>query len=237
MKTRVVKLFLQRPDLTYIPLDDGLRIQVLPNISYLPECQKHHFAAFIQEPSMLVVWDDDPNHLLTRGQSIQDQMMNVVWGADHEENEKFGTAATSKATSRAPSIRGKEFSGSQDGDDESSPLEPPRRVVLIQPVITAITLILVLAAMGGGWKQIALQMMVDQKWIRLALLVVVPLQIWLALVRLRFRERGVVVPGLTWTVLLSIRRRLHRPDHRSHQPNDRQHQILLRHRSRPARPR
>lgn len=173
----------------YVPLDNGLRIQVLPNVNYLPECQKHHFAAFIQEPSMLVVWDDDPNHLLSRAQNVEDQLMKMIW-EDDEENEKGSTAVTSKVPSKAPSKMGSrapsvhidEVYGSQDGHIEEGLTEAPRKIVLIQPVLTAITLILVIAALGAGWRQVVLEVTVDKGWLRLAFVVVVPLQIWLALV-------------------------------------------------------
>lgn len=189
INTQVVKLFLRNNDMHYVPLDNGLRIQVLPNVNYLPECQKHHFAAFIQEPSMLVVWDDDPNHLLSRAQNVEDQLMKMIW-EDDEENEKASTAVASKVPSKAPSKMGSrapsvyvgEVDGSQDGYIEKGLAEAPRKIVLIQPVLTAITLILVIAALGAGWRQVALEVSVDKGWLRLAFVVVVPLQIWLALV-------------------------------------------------------
>jgi hypothetical protein len=182
-----VKLFLRNVDMPYVPLDNGLRIQILPNMTYLPECQKHHFASFILDPTLLVVWDDDPNHLLDRAQNIEDQLMSMIWNGDEEGNEKASTVVPSKVASCAPSIRVKEVLGSevvssQNSDIEESLSEPPRKVVLIQPVLTAITLILVIAAVGGGWRQVTLELMVDKGWIRLAFVVVVPLQIWLALV-------------------------------------------------------
>ena len=175
-------------DMSYVPLDNGLRIQVLPDISYLPECQKHHFAAFIQEPTKLVVWDDDPNHLLSRAQSIEDQLMNMIWNQGEDDNEKSSTAVPSKAPSKmgshAPSVHVNEVFSSQNSNAGESLAEAPRKIVLIQPLLTAITLILIFAALGSGWRQIAIEVSADQGWIRLAFVVVVPLQIWLALVSL-----------------------------------------------------
>jgi hypothetical protein len=182
INTQVVKLFLRNMNLSYVPLENGLRIQVLPNITYLPECQKHHFAAFIQDPSILVVWDDDPNHLLFRAQNIEDQLMNMIWGQDEAENEKASTTFPSKMASGAPSMQVNEIFNSQTSKSEESLTEAPRKIVLIQPVLTALTLILIFAAIGGGWRQIAMELAVDKGWIRLAFVVVVPLQIWLALV-------------------------------------------------------
>jgi hypothetical protein len=177
-----VKLFLRKMDVTYVPLDNGLRIQVLPNVTYLPQCQKHHFAAFIQDPSILVVWDDDPNHLLSRAEGIEDNLIGMVWNVDEDDNEKTSNAVPSKSASRTPSIRVKDVLSSPNSNTEESLAESPRKIVLIQPFLTAITLILILAAIGGGWRQIAMELKVDYGWIRLAFVVVVPLQIWLALV-------------------------------------------------------
>jgi hypothetical protein len=182
IKTQVIKLLLRRIDMIHVPFDNGLRIQVLPNITFLPDCQKHHFAAFIQDSAMLIVWDDDPNHLLSRAQGVEDHLMSMVWNVDDEENEKSSIAAPSKAASRAPSIRVKEGSSSQNSDSEENLAEAPRKTVLIQPILTAITLVLIFAAIGGGWKQIAMELMADKGWIRLGFVAVVPLQIWLALV-------------------------------------------------------
>ena len=64
VNTRVIKLFLHSNDKAYVPLKGGLRLQVLPDISYLPRCQKHQFAAFIADRGLLIVWDDEPRHLL-----------------------------------------------------------------------------------------------------------------------------------------------------------------------------
>lgn len=167
--------------MAYVPLKNGLRIQVLPDTSCLPECQRHHFSAFIREPFRLVVWDDDPNHLLSRAQGIEDQLMNMIWKSEGDENEKPATALPVQTSSFTPSIREKERF-SQDGNSTELLTEPRRKAVLIQPILTACTLILILAAIGSGWRQIAMEVKVDQRWTRLAFLAVVPVQIWLALV-------------------------------------------------------
>jgi hypothetical protein len=136
-----------------------------------------HFAAFIQDPAILVVWDDDPNHLLVRAQGLEDQLMAMIWKVEEEDNEKANTVILSKTASRTPSIHIKELLGSQE-----SLAEPRRKIVLIQPLLTAITFVLIFAAMGSGWRQIAVELKVDKNWVRLAFVAVVPLQIWLALV-------------------------------------------------------
>lgn len=175
INTGIIKLFLQNERRTHVPLDSGLRLQILPNVSHLPDCQKHHFAAFIQDYAILIVWDDDPNHLLQRVQSLEDQLIGMVW---KEEADDEGSAAP--VPSGMPStVNLNAVEGGEDAGNK--PILPHRRVVLIQSYLTAITLVLLVVAIGSGWRQIAIEIKVDQAWIRLAFILVVPLQCWLAL--------------------------------------------------------
>ncbi|MCJ1395005.1 hypothetical protein MMC18_007886 [Xylographa bjoerkii] len=175
VNTRVIKLFLRRQDLPYVPLKDGLRLQILPNINYLPSCQKHHFAAFIADTSMLVVWDDEPKHLLTRAKSIEEQLMGMIWEADpgpyDEKTEKGHSVDVTEVNSAA---------SSSDLEREDS-VAKPRKLVMNQAVLCGLTLVLLIAAIGAGWRQIVIELVVDQQMLRLAFAAVVPFQCWLAL--------------------------------------------------------
>jgi hypothetical protein len=111
-------------------------------------------------------------------------------------------------------------SGESDVDSEGFPredglTEAPRKVVLIQAVLCAITIILIIAALGSGWRQIAIQIMVDHNWVRLAFILVMPLQIWLALVRSSFKSvKGVADEKYLRTVLYAVRCRFLRSANR-----------------------
>ena len=177
VNTRVIKLFLRRQDLPYVPLRDGLRLQILPDMTYLPTCQKHHFAAFIQDTSILVVWDDEPKHLLSRAQQIEEQLMAIIWHDNTVlEDEKANKSQTVLITEVA-----------QEGPNgeityEEMMVAKPRRLVLLQAFLCACTLALLTVALGSGWRNIAIQTKVDKSMLRLAFAAVVPLQMWLALV-------------------------------------------------------
>ena len=176
VNTRVIKLFLRRQDLPYVPLQDGLRLQILPNITYLPTCQKHHFAAFIQDASILVVWDDEPKHLLARAHNIELQLMAMIWDDSNNYDEKANKSQSVLVNEVPPE-------GSSGDVAYEEQLEKPRKIVLIQSVATALTLILLIGAISSGWRQVVIELVIDHNWIRLAFIVVVPLQCWLALVR------------------------------------------------------
>ncbi|KAL9624573.1 MAG: hypothetical protein Q9160_001237 [Pyrenula sp. 1 TL-2023] len=180
LNTRVIKLFLAKGDMAYIPLNDDLRLQVLPSIDYIPRCQKHHFAAFIQDRGILVVWDDDPTHIIQRASEIEDAMLKMVWNDNVPGDE---SKMTSKRGSRAPSVMIQELPDGVDIEEAAVVQEPPRKIMLLQPTLTALTLLILVAAMGGGWRNIAQEVMIDKTYLRCAILIVIPLQMWLALVR------------------------------------------------------
>jgi len=170
VNTRVIKLFLHSNDKAYVPLKGGLRLQVLPDISYLPRCQKHQFAAFIADRGLLIVWDDEPKHLLERASKIEKALMEMIWdGGEEEENEKKENG----------SVMVREV-GSED-DVELGTVEKPRSIVFLMPITSAFTLGLTVFAVGGGWSRIAFETYVDGTYLRMAFALVIPLQIWLAL--------------------------------------------------------
>lgn len=182
VSTRLVQLFLrQQQDTAFVPLDNGLRLQVLPDISYLPGCQKHHFAAFIQDSDMLVVWDDEPTHIITRIKDIEENLMSMIWNSTGEGSGRKSPVPVSKLPKPRTNVDVREVTDSSDEFDEKM-VEPPRKIVFVQSVLTALTLILVIAAIGNGVRRMLIEVKIDNNYLRLALLVVAPLQIWLALV-------------------------------------------------------
>lgn len=186
VNTRVIKLILARTDLPYVELTAGLRLQVIPSITDLPHCQKHQSAAFVASQQMLVVWEDDPKRLLERANYIQETLMKMIWGNQYaypEENEK-----------KDPFVG---ISAAEEGDIDVKEEEKPRRIVLIQALLTAATLILIIASIGGGWRNVAIELIVDTNYIRLAFVLCVLPQIWLGLV-----GSSVACSALRWLTIL-----------------------------------
>ena len=182
VNTRVIQTYLRECNDPYIPLDRGLRLQVIPNIKYLSRCQKHHFATFVKDPPLLVVWDDDPNHIVTRINRIEEQLINLIWNGDNADDgdgksSYVNTAHPTPIASKAPSIYGKEFpEGSAEMTEEFPEIK--RQTILTQAILTAITAILILLTLGVGWRKVAIEVRVDNNWARVGLFAVLPLQIW-----------------------------------------------------------
>lgn len=76
-----------------------------------------------------------------------------------------------------------EVSSTINSDLESGFEGQARPPMLWQPISVALSLMLVIAALGSGWRSIAIEIAHDHKWIRLAFVAAMPAQIWLSLVR------------------------------------------------------
>lgn len=173
VNTRVIKLLLARNDQNYVQIHEGLRLQVIPDIEALPYCQKHQSAAFVASQQYLIVWEDDPKKLLERAQYIQDTLMKMIWGkasAYPEEGEKKDGGVNV-------------YEWEQDLEEGEEKTDQKRPIVLIQPVLTACTIIICFAAIGSGWRNIAIEIVTDKGWLRLAFAACVIPQFWLGLVR------------------------------------------------------
>lgn len=171
VNTRVIKIFLSRQHADYVPLSDGLRLQVLPTVEYLPRCRKHHFGAFIQDQQILVVWDDVAKHLLKRAEFIERSLLEMIWSDDDAEvDEKKSPAYVTTAEL-----------GTGSDVEEGYGTEDKRPTLLINPIMVGATLCLLIVALGLGWSKLALEVAVDGNYVRLALLVVTPCQVFVSL--------------------------------------------------------
>lgn len=169
VNSRVIKTFLQwSPEAVDVPLMNGLRVQILPTIEDLPRARKYQFAAFVASEGLLVVWDDDALHLVQRARAIESELMELVWKAgnsDEDEDEK-----------RAGAVAEAEI------DEESGEVKPETRPVHLQnTVLVSLTLILVIVSLGAAWRQLAIEVSVDGSYMRLALVALMPLQIFFTL--------------------------------------------------------
>ncbi|KAI0019222.1 glycosyl transferase family group 2-domain-containing protein [Xylariomycetidae sp. FL0641] len=170
VNTRVINVILAATadSMNYIPISPGLRLQVLPSLGGLPECQKNHFAAFIRDHKLLVVWDDDAKKCLARAEHLETELMKMIWGAKDpaEIIDEKGEKQHGIEVDIAPVELG-------DAEDKTT-----RRVSLTVPVTVSLTLVLAIAAMGTGVRALAYEIAIDGDFKRLALLVVCPIQLW-----------------------------------------------------------
>ncbi|GAW17010.1 hypothetical protein ANO14919_064590 [Xylariales sp. No.14919] len=171
VNTRVINVILasRRTTYEYIPLPDGLRLQVLPSMRELPRCQKHHFAAFIQDLQILIVWDDEPKKVLARAEALERQLMRMIWGTGDEEEDEADEKGEKIAVGEVD-VTPVDLEAAADG--------PDRRVKLTSALTVALTVALSISTLGIGYRSLAFEVATDASYVRLALIVVSPLQLW-----------------------------------------------------------
>ena len=162
-------------DVHFVPLPNGLRLQVLPSIPYLADCQRNQNAAFIHDLGILAVWADNPKECAKRAQDIEAQVIQVFSQGMSGFDEKMGEVVVEE-------VPADDIDPETGVPRENGVSDPPRRIKLNQAVLCAGTIFLIIAALASGWRQIAIEITVDKNWMRLAFIAVMPLQIWLALV-------------------------------------------------------
>ncbi|KAI1087920.1 glycosyl transferase family group 2-domain-containing protein [Rostrohypoxylon terebratum] len=170
VNSRVIKTFLSwSPEAVDVPLMNGLRIQILPTLDDLARARKHQFAAFVASEALLIVWDDDALHLVQRAKAIESELMELVWQSGEvgdEEGEK------------GPGYLAEEA----EIDEESGQIKPEKRPVhLLNAYLVSIVIALVTVSLGAAWRQLAIEVSVDNSWARLGLVALFPIQIFFSL--------------------------------------------------------
>ncbi|RFU24793.1 hypothetical protein B7463_g11549, partial [Scytalidium lignicola] len=167
VSSRVITTFLQwSPEAVDIPLLNGLHIQILPTIDDLPRARKHQFAAIVASEALLVVWDDDASHLVSRAQAIESELLQFVWkSSNNDDDEK-----------QAPEIQEVRI------DEESGQIIPEERPIhLLNTILVSMMLTLCLTAIGSGCRQIAIEIAIDSSYVHLAFLSLIPVQTFFSL--------------------------------------------------------
>ena len=172
VNSRVIKTFLNwSPDAVDVPLMNGLRIQILPTIEDLPRARKHQFAAFIASEALLVVWDDDALHLIDRAKLIESELMELVWKTGDTDDADEGQPK------KGPNVTEVEI------DEESGEIIPEKRATnLLNTILVAFTLVIIITMLGAGFREVAIETMVDKNYIRVAFVLLTPVQIFFTLV-------------------------------------------------------
>ena len=172
VNSRVIKTFLDwSPEAVDVPLMNGLRVQILPNIRDLAKARKHQFAALIANEALLVVWDDEASNIMRRARAIESELMQLVWqtglpGAGGEMLEDKPSA----------------YAGSDIDAESAQVLVEQRPTHLMNTVLVAFTLVIVVTLLGLGCRSVVIEIAVDKIYLRLAFLALIPVQIFFTLV-------------------------------------------------------
>ncbi|KAK3345106.1 glycosyl transferase family group 2-domain-containing protein [Neurospora tetraspora] len=146
VNSRVIKTFLQwSPEAIEVPLNDGLRIQILPTVDDLLRARKH------------------------QAKHIESALMQLVW--------KDGNEVDDEEESAPPMVERIVEVDAESGE----PKREKRPVHLLNTYLVSITLLIVTVSLRSAWRQLAIEVMVDGDFVRLALVVLAPVQIFFTL--------------------------------------------------------
>ncbi|GAB1315061.1 Glycosyl transferase family group 2-domain-containing protein [Madurella fahalii] len=165
---------LSKAEMDYVPLPDGLRVQVLHTMADLPRGQLHHFAAFIADARLLVVWDDEPEKLLVRVQNLEQKFIEIIWGNGEDDAEEDEGAGEKKGAAIMVGVDELDASQLEDAKEH-------RPVRLESAVMVMFTMILWVVCPAFGWRWLAYQSAVDGTYLRFALLAACPVQMFVSL--------------------------------------------------------
>lgn len=174
VNSRVIKTFLHwSPDAVDVPLKNGLRVQILPCLADLPRARKHQMAAFLAAEGLLIVWDDVANNLMDRAKNIEEELIQLIWSLDNQ-NEEVDEKADHP--SKAPHVTATEV------DSESgAPVPQSRPTHLLNTILVTLTIILIITLLGAGFREVAIEVDVDHNYVRLLFLLLTPIQIFFTL--------------------------------------------------------
>jgi hypothetical protein len=172
--TPAVQLFLSVQRDNHASMGNGQAIQILPNIQCLSRCSKHQFAAFIMNQGYLVVWDDEARHLISRAAELESLLLATIWNNDNVDDmtKKSGSVLVDTVPVLEP----------QNKNDLEAMVPESRSIILWSPTSVAATLALMCSAIGLGLRSLALETAVDGTYLRLALLVMLPIIFFMGLV-------------------------------------------------------
>jgi hypothetical protein len=180
INTSVIKYIVDRVSLSYVQIQSGLRLQIVPDFHALPFCQRGQSAAFVQSRGCLVVWQDDPKLLMERADFINTSLMTMICGTE------YGYSGIDEAEKVFGKNSGINIEQNNDVlDDGSKHEENSRELKMWQAFYTGIALILLILALGSGWREICIQQILYPNWLRLLFIICLPAQIWLSLVSRR----------------------------------------------------
>lgn len=177
VNTHVVRTILNgisKNGFDFVPLPDGLRVQIIRTMSDLPKCQLHQFAAFIEDAKILVVWADEPDRILDWAEDLEKKLIELIWRQNHDDMDEDEADEKGNVTTETQEV---------DGDSLEQAIEK-RPVRLESACIVAVTMVLCVSCLGLGWRALTVETMVDGTYTRLALLVVFPVQFFVSLVRI-----------------------------------------------------
>ncbi|EXJ78870.1 hypothetical protein A1O1_09272 [Capronia coronata CBS 617.96] len=181
VRTPMIQMFLDTCKLKYMPYIHGQKIGIIDTINGLAPVHRHHYAVFVRDPGMLVVWDEEPTEIVNRATGLEKYLVDMSWARHLEDESGLQFDVLNTAIGEAPNSQEAtpQVTNTTIADERGQSGDDPRPTMLWQPLVVGCTGILTIYCLSTGWRAIAVEIKYDHSWTRLALVIVTPLQLWL----------------------------------------------------------
>jgi hypothetical protein len=176
---------------------NGSQVQIFDSMADLAQSstiKKFQYAALVRHERVLLVWHDDLGAILSQAMEFESRMLALIWGTSKSPfgmgTNPFSTGANSYMASEINLSMDKEKDVEvnvdevqKEGDAEAGPPESLARPLIFTSSIFVglATLAILVLAVGLGNRALAMQVMTDKLWIRLALVATEPVFVLLGL--------------------------------------------------------
>jgi len=128
---------------------------------------------------LLIVWDDDPSGIITRAETIELHLVEMLWTLGDSKQDIDDTLNKEQLVSggHTPITVGVKETAREHLDEELAG-DGPRPTMLYQSFLVAVAAILVILCLSTGWRRLAIEHKIDKNYVRLALVACSPLQMW-----------------------------------------------------------
>ncbi|KAI2178668.1 hypothetical protein LOZ24_002042 [Ophidiomyces ophidiicola] len=196
--TRII-FSLIHPQQTELVLPSGFQLQVIESLEEIAlsppsSVKKFQYVALVRREQLLLVWHDELSKILMHAEDVEGKLLSFICGtstglfASSFHGHPFQRSSLTSpadsthrfvpppAATKESSVVGQRLSNSIPDEEVAAPIESLERPLALTSSIfvgLAMCLITVLL-LGFGVSNLILQVLVDKKWIRLALAATIP---------------------------------------------------------------
>lgn len=193
------------PGQTELKFKDGSQIQIVESLSFAQPStvKKFQYACVFRQERLVLIWQDHLQHIISQGQQIEEKLLSLVWGESgipsnllqipSRPPSNFSSGASSPHTGAVTpfSEKGQSiFVASQNVSTDDLPkddgMERPeslaRPVMRTSSVFIGLSLCLAIVLIFGIYtSKIVSECLLDGNWVRMALVIPIPLLICVSL--------------------------------------------------------
>ncbi|KAI1942545.1 hypothetical protein LOZ66_000948 [Ophidiomyces ophidiicola] len=197
--TRII-FSLIHPQQTELVLPSGFQLQVIESLEEIAlsppsSVKKFQYVALVRREQLLLVWHDELSKILMHAEDVEGKLLSFICGtstglfASSFQGHPFQRSSLTSpadsthrfvpppAATKESSVVGQRLSNSISEEEVAAPIESlDRPLALTSSIFVGLAMCLItVLLLGFGVSNLILQVLVDKKWIRLALAATIPI--------------------------------------------------------------